>query len=69
MIRRKLIFLLLIDFLASVQSKCIWYDGIRDGLNALYLNGEPKELPLGDIELLNEMCPHIPTTKGRINKN
>ena len=45
-------------------SKCIWYEGIRDGLNRAYMNGEPKPLPLEDIGLLNEMCPHIATRKG-----
>ena len=46
------------------SSKCIWYEGIRDGFNEIYLNGEPKPLPLDDINLLNEMCPHIATREG-----
>ncbi|CAF4566900.1 unnamed protein product [Rotaria sp. Silwood1] len=47
-----------------ISSECIWYEGIRDGFNQVYRNGKPKPLPLGDISLLNEICPHIPTTEG-----
>jgi len=56
--------LILIYFVFNIHSKCIWYEGIRDNYNEVYLNGEPKPLPLDDINLLNEMCPHIPTQKG-----
>jgi hypothetical protein len=56
--------LLLIYLIPNINSKCIWYEGIRDNYNAVYLNGEPKPLPLDDVNLLNEMCPHIATPKG-----
>ncbi|CAF1267837.1 unnamed protein product [Adineta ricciae] len=46
------------------SSKCIWYEGIRDGFNQAYPNGEPRPLPLEDMSLLNEMCPHIVTREG-----
>ncbi|CAM4988967.1 unnamed protein product, partial [Rotaria socialis] len=32
----------------NINSKCIWYEGIRPGFNELYLNGEPKPLPLNE---------------------
>ena len=47
-------------------SKCIWYEGIRDGFNRVYESGEPKPLPLEDISLLNEMCPNIATREGHL---
>ena len=50
--------------LLGVHSKCIWYEGIRDGFNQIYPDGEPKPLPLADVGLLNEMCPHIATRQG-----
>ncbi|CAF4106049.1 unnamed protein product, partial [Rotaria sp. Silwood2] len=50
--------------LKYISPKCIWYEGIRDGFNQVYRDGEPKPLPLEDISLLNEMCPHIPTIEG-----
>ena len=56
--------LLSLTWILGIQSKCIWYEGIRDGLNQVYPNGEPKPLPLPDLSLLNEMCPHIPTRQG-----
>jgi hypothetical protein len=58
--------LILINLIPNINSKCIWYEGIRDNYNEIYLNGEPKPLPLDDINLLNEMCPHIATHKGFI---
>lgn len=48
----------------SVHSECIWYEGIRDSYNEVYLHGPPKPLPLNDTSLLNEMCPHIATQPG-----
>ena len=48
----------------TANSNCIWYEGIRDSYNAVYLNGEPKPLPLNETSLLNEMCPHIATQHG-----
>ena len=47
-----------------VSGKCIWYEGIRDGFNQVYPNGEPKALPLEDVGLLNEMCPNFVTHEG-----
>ncbi|CAF3027737.1 unnamed protein product [Rotaria socialis] len=47
-----------------ISSKCIWYEGIRDGFNRIYRDGEPLPLALEDVNLLNEMCPHIPTHEG-----
>ena len=60
----KLLILIFVHLLPIINSKCIWYEGIRDGYNEIYLNGEPKPLPLNDINLLNEMCPHIKTQQG-----
>ncbi|UJR21943.1 hypothetical protein I4U23_025012 [Adineta vaga] len=59
-----LIFLILTFSLPNINSKCIWYEGIRDSYNEVYLHGEPKPLPLNDTFLLNEMCPHIATQNG-----
>jgi len=56
--------LILIYLFPNINSKCIWYEGIRESYNEVYLHGEPKPLPLDDINLLNEMCPHIVTQKG-----
>ncbi|CAF3023204.1 unnamed protein product [Rotaria sp. Silwood2] len=60
----KLLFLIIFIHLKYISPKCIWYEGIRDGFNQVYRDGEPKPLPLEDISLLNEMCPHIPTIEG-----
>jgi hypothetical protein len=60
----KNLILILIYLIPNINTKCIWYEGIRDNYNELYLNGEPKPLPLNDVNLLNEMCPHIATEKG-----
>jgi hypothetical protein len=60
----QLLILTLLYLIPNVHSNCIWYEGIRDSYNALYLNGPPKSLPLEDVDLLNEMCPHIATPKG-----
>jgi hypothetical protein len=60
------LFLLLI-LIPYIHSNCIWYEGIRDSFNKVYLNGEPKALPLNDITLLNEMCPHIATREGHLS--
>jgi len=51
--------------LSFVSSRCIWYEGIRDGFNEVYRNGTPKALPNEDVPLLNEMCPNIPTPDGQ----
>ncbi|CAF4312374.1 unnamed protein product, partial [Adineta steineri] len=59
---------LIVIYLNYASSKCIWYEGINNGFNQAYLNGEPKPLPLEDIGLLNEMCPHIPTREGESPK-
>ncbi|CAF0895064.1 unnamed protein product [Adineta steineri] len=59
---------LIVIYLNYTSSKCIWYEGINNGFNQAYLNGEPKPLPLEDIGLLNEMCPHIPTREGESPK-
>ena len=59
--------LLIVLFIPSIASKCIWYEGIRDGYNQVYLHGQPKPLPLNDLSLLNEMCPHIATRAGEID--
>lgn len=59
--------LIFINLIPPIYTKCIWYEGIRDNYNELYLNGEPKPLPLDDVNLLNEMCPHIVTQKGEKN--
>ena len=59
------IVLILIISLPNINSKCIWYEGIRDSYNEVYLNGQPKPLPLNDTNLLNEMCPHIATQNGK----
>ncbi|CAF1303346.1 unnamed protein product [Rotaria magnacalcarata] len=56
--------LILIYLIPNINSKCIWYEGIRPGFNELYLNGEPKPLPLNEIHLLNEMCPHLAKQQG-----
>ena len=59
---------LLISFslwINATHSKCIWYEGIRDGYNQDYLNGDAKPLPVEDIALLNDMCPHVTTREGR----
>jgi hypothetical protein len=56
--------LILIYFIPNTYSNCIWYEGIRDSYNEVYLNGQPKPLPLEDVNLLNEMCPNIATPKG-----
>jgi len=58
--------LILIYLIPNINSNCIWYEGIRESYNKIYLNGEPKPLPLDDINLLNEMCPHIVTQKGLV---
>ncbi len=50
-----------------ISSTCIWYEGIRDGFNQVYANGEPKPLPLEDVSLLNEMCPNFVTREGLLN--
>jgi hypothetical protein len=60
----KLLILIFLHLIPIINSKCIWYEGIRDGFNEVYLNGQPKPLPLSDINLLNEMCPHIITHQG-----
>ncbi|CAF0938558.1 unnamed protein product [Adineta ricciae] len=60
----QIIVLILIISLPNINSKCIWYEGIRDSYNEVYLNGQPKPLPLNDTNLLNEMCPHIATQNG-----
>lgn len=56
--------LFLIVNLPLINSNCIWYNGIRQGYNELYINGLPKPLPLEDVPLLNEVCPHFHTEKG-----
>jgi hypothetical protein len=56
--------LILIYLIPNIYSNCIWYEGIRESYNEVYLNGQPKPLPLDDVNLLNEMCPHIATPKG-----
>jgi hypothetical protein len=56
--------LLFLCSIPNINSKCIWYGGIRDSYNEVYLNGEPKPLPSNDTYLLNEMCPHIATQNG-----
>jgi len=56
-----LFFLVFLLVFPSIYSKCIWYEGIRDGYNQVYRHGQPKPLPLHDLNLLNEMCPHIAT--------
>ncbi|CAF1589955.1 unnamed protein product [Adineta ricciae] len=60
----QIIVLILIISLPNINSKCIWYEGIRDSYNEVYLNGQPKPMPLNDTNLLNEMCPHIATQNG-----
>lgn len=60
----KLIFAILFILFANTSGKCIWYEGIRDGFNQVYPNGEPKALPLEDVSLLNEMCPNFATQEG-----
>ena len=60
----QLLILTFICLIPNVNSNCVWYEGIRDSYNELYLNGSPKPLPLDDVNLLNEMCPHIATPKG-----
>ena len=59
-----LTFILIIYLIPNINSKCIWYEGIHSGYNELYLSGEPKPLPLNDIHLLNEICPHISTQRS-----
>jgi hypothetical protein len=51
--------------IGELNGKCVWYEGIRNGYNQVYLHGEPKPLSLNDLPLLNEMCPHISTRPGR----
>ena len=68
MIKSKSI-IIIFTLLISIDAKCIWYEGIREGLNEIYPNGEPKALPLSDVTLLNEMCPHIPTSPGSTIEN
>ena len=58
--------LVLIVCIPLVTSNCIWYEGIRGGFNEIYLNGPPKPLPLEDIPLLNNVCPHIATQHGKL---
>ena len=50
--------------LLTIQTKCLWYEGIRDGFNRVYPDGTPKALSLEDIPLLNEMCPNFATRPG-----
>lgn len=61
----RLITVLLIVCIPLVTSNCIWYEGIRGGFNEIYLHGQPKPLPLEDIPLLNNVCPHIATQHGK----
>lgn len=64
MYRCLILILILTINLPLICSNCIWYNGIRDGYNELYLGGQPKPLPLANVSLLNEICPHFPTEKG-----
>ncbi|CAF3430581.1 unnamed protein product [Rotaria sp. Silwood2] len=56
--------IILIYLIPSINSKCIWYGNTRSSFNQLYLHGEPKPLPLNEVHLLNEICPHIETHDG-----
>lgn len=56
--------LVFVCLIPTTHANCIWYGGIRSSYNEVYLNGPPKPLPLQDVDLLNEMCPHIATPKG-----
>lgn len=56
--------LTLIYLIPHINSKCVWYKGIRPGYNELYEHGEPKPLPPDETYLLNEMCPHLATQQG-----
>lgn len=62
-LNREVVFFFKVQF---ISSKCIWYEGIRDGFNRVYPDGQPKPMPLEDIPLLNEMCPNFPTHEGLI---
>ena len=60
----QMLIFIFIYLISNVNANCIWYGGIRDSYNEIYLHGPPKPLPLVDVQLLNEMCPHIATPKG-----
>ncbi|CAF0910919.1 unnamed protein product [Didymodactylos carnosus] len=52
-------------YISVVSSKCIWYEGVRDGYNIVSPDGEAKAVTSDEhLHLLHEMCPHIDTNKN-----